>query len=206
MHAMTKTGAKRPDGAQAADIMMMKTQDPTTGHSLCDLPGIMPNWHAAWTRSHCEKLVRDQLADKGFETFLPEITAWTRKGGVRCRTSVPMFPGYVLLRHAMDKESYIDAVKTRGLVRILGERWDRLAVIAEREVDSIRKVLEADLTPRPYPYMRVGQRVRIRGGPLAGVEGILLQTIPERGLLVLSIELFRRSIAVEVDCTLATAA
>jgi len=117
-----------------------------------------------------------------------------------------MFPGYLFLHHALDQNSYIEVLKTRELVRILGDGYDRLAVVPDAEIDAIQKVVQAHLPALPYPYLREGQRVRITKGPLTGVEGILVHTKPNKGLLVLSIELFQRSVAVEVDCTFAVAA
>jgi transcription antitermination factor NusG len=117
-----------------------------------------------------------------------------------------MFPGYLFLRHAMDKLSYIDVRKARGLVRILGERWDRLSIIPDAEIDAIQTTLHASLPVIPHPYLREGQRVRITQGPLRGVEGILVQTKPAKGLLLLSVDLLQRSIAVEIDCSVVTAA
>lgn len=104
----------------------------------------------------------------------------------------------------MDKSNYVEVCKARGLVRILGERWDRLAVVPGREVESIRRVVQADLPKMSHPYLREGQRVRILHGPLADVEGILVKTEPKKGLLVLSVDLLRRSVAVQVGCTLVT--
>src|SRR5436309_1002318 len=80
-------------------------------------------WHALWTRSHCEQLVHDQLAVKGFALFLPKIDQWSRRGGVRRLIRVPLFPGYVFLHGAMNKASYVELLKARGLVQVLGERW-----------------------------------------------------------------------------------
>jgi len=167
-------------------------------------------WYALWTKSHCEQRVCNQLAAKGFHVFLPKIEAWSRRGGVRHCIPVPMFPGYLFLHHAMDLNSYIEVLKTRELVRVLGDGRDRLrdrlAVVPDAEIEAIQKVVQAHLPALLYPYMHEGQRVRITEGPLAGVEGILVHTKPNKGLLVLSIELFHRSVAVEVDCTFAVAA
>jgi transcription termination/antitermination protein NusG len=138
---------------------------------------------------------------RGFAVFLPKLELWSRRGGIRHRISTPMFPSYLFLRHAMDKISFIEVCKARGLVRILGERWDRLSTVPESEIDAIQRVLRAELPVAPHPYLREGQRVRITEGPLTGVEGILVQSKPNKGLLVLSVELLRRSIAVEVDAT-----
>jgi transcriptional antiterminator NusG len=163
-------------------------------------------WYALYTRSHCEQLVCDQLVARGFSIFLPKIDIWSRRGGTRHRISTPMFPSYLFLQHGMDKISFIEISKARGLVRILGERWDQLSVVPEAEIEAIQRVLRAELPVMSHPYLREGQRVRITDGPLTGVEGILVQCKPSKGLLVLSIELLRRSIAVEVDATVVGAA
>lgn len=163
-------------------------------------------WHVLWTRSHCEQLVYDQLAAKGFQLFLPKMEVWSRRGGLRHLIRVPMFPGYLFLRYAMDKSGFIEVQKARGLVRMLGERWDRLAFVPEEEIEAIRTLLDSRLSVLAHPYLRVGQRVRISQGPLAGVEGLLMRTKPNKGLLVLSIDLLQRSVAVEVDSTLVAAA
>ncbi len=166
----------------------------------------IPNWYALYTRSHCEQLVYDQLTARGFYLFLPRMDVWSRRAGKQRLVSVPMFPGYLFLRHAMDKMSYIDVCKARGLVRILGEQWDRLSVVPDAEIQAIQRVLSTPLQILPHPYLREGQRVRITRGPLTGIEGILLQSKPAKGLLVLSVDMLQRSVAVEVDWSMVTAA
>ena len=164
-------------------------------------PAPAPQWFAAWTRSHCEQLVNDQLVGKRFHAFLPTIKTWSRRAGVRRLIPVPMFPGYVFLRHPMDKNSHVEVLKTRGLVRILGERWDRLASVPDADIEAIERIVSAELPVLPHPYLREGQRVRITDGPLTGVEGILAHSKPSKGLLVVSVDLLQRSVAVEMDCT-----
>jgi transcription antitermination factor NusG len=178
-----------------------KTEEGETSPTLAG-----PQWYALYTRSHCEQLVHDQLVAKGFHLFLPKINVWSRRGGRRHLSRVSMFPGYLFLHHASDKMSSVEVRKARGLVRILGERWDRLAVVPHTEIEAIQTLVRSDLPILPHRYLREGQRVRIVHGPLASVEGILLKTKPDKGLLVVSVELLQRSVAVEVDCTWVTAA
>lgn len=159
-----------------------------------------PRWFALWTQSHCEQLVCDQLKGKGFDAFLPTIREWSRRAGKRRLIPVPMFPGYLFVHHAIEKRSYLDIMNTRGLVRILGERWDRLAPVEDSEIEGIQRLGRSELALLPYPYLREGQRVRIVEGSLTGVEGILVRNKTSRGLLVLSVNLLNRSVAVEVDC------
>ncbi|MBI4482005.1 MAG: transcription termination/antitermination NusG family protein [Acidobacteria bacterium] len=129
-------------------------------------------WHVLWTRSHCEELVCDQLAAKGFELFLPKVEVWSRRSGVRRLIRTPLFPGYAFLHHAMEKQSYIEVRKARGLVGMLGQGWNQLATVPDAEIEAIQKVVLAALPAFPCPHLRQGQRVRITRGPLADVEGI----------------------------------
>jgi transcription termination/antitermination protein NusG len=162
---------------------------------------LTPQWFAIWTHSHSEQLVYDQLVAKGFDAYAPTVQTWSRRGGIRRLIPRPLFPSYLFVRRAMDKESYIEILKARGVVRVLGERWDRLAPIPDAEMIALQQVMNSDLPVLPHPHLQEGQRVRIDAGPLAGVEGIFLRSRPQRGLLVLSVELLRQSISVEVDCT-----
>jgi len=170
------------------------------------LPLETPQWFALWTNSHCEQSVHDQLAARQFDVFLPMMRDWSRRAGHRRLIPRPMFPGYLFVHALMDKQNYIEVVKTRGLVRVLGERWDKLAAIDESEIDGIRHLVAAGVDVQPYPHLREGQRVRITEGALAGTEGYLVRTKPNRGLLVVSIALLQRSVAVEIECTAVEAA
>jgi transcription antitermination factor NusG len=158
-------------------------------------------WHVLWTHSHCEQMVCDQLTAKGFHPFLPQMEIWSVRAGRRRLISAPMFPGYLFLNDALDKGGHIEVRKARGLARILGEGWDRPAVVPNAEIEAVRRVAASRVPAFGHPYLREGRRVRIVSGPLADVEGILLKVRPEKGLLVLSVHLLQRSVAVEVDGT-----
>jgi len=156
-------------------------------------------WHVLWTHSRCEQMVADQLSAKGFHPFLPQIEVWSVRAGRRRLIDAPMFPGYLFLNDTLGKASHIEVRKARGLARILGEAWDRLAVVPETEIAAIRHVADSRVPVFAHPYLREGRRVRIISGPLADVEGILVKARPEKGLLVLSVHLLQPSVAVEVD-------
>ena len=158
-------------------------------------------WRVLWTHSHCEQLVHDQIAGRGFRPFLPTIEVWSRRGGLRHLTRAPMFPGYLFLHDPLGKQAYVEIQKTRGLVAILGERWDRPAEVPDREIGAIQTLCRSSMPVLSHPYLKEGRRARITRGSLAGVEGILVRSRPDKGLLVLSVDLLRRSVAVEVDCT-----
>jgi transcription termination/antitermination protein NusG len=167
---------------------------------------VIPRWRVLWTQSNHEELVRDQLSAKGFDVFLPTVESWSRRGGTRRLARLPLFRGYLFLRHAMDKASYLEVCKARGLVRVLGERWDQLDAVPDCEIEAVQRLVTSELPMLPHPYLREGQRVRITRGPLADVEGILVRVNPKKGLLVVSVNLLQRSVAVQLDCTALEAA
>jgi transcription antitermination factor NusG len=164
--------------------------------------GPVAAWYGIWTRSHFERVVADQLAAKGFSPFLPEMPVWSSRLGTAHVMSAPMFPGYVFLRHAMEKGSYIEILKARGVVRVLEGGWNRLTPIPDIEIERIQQIASAGLPVTPHAYLHQGDRVRVIGGPLAGVEGIFLRGKANSGRLVLSIDLLRASVAVELDAKL----
>jgi transcriptional antiterminator NusG len=201
---------KSPGCTEGGEALLETTRSPISdwddrapicmGEPVASTPG---TWHALWTRSHCEQLVHDQLVEKGFCVFLPQVDVWSRRRGVQRLIQAPMFPSYLFLRipRPMEKADFIEVSKVRGLVRVLGERWDRPAVIPNEEIADIETVTAARQHVFSHPYLKEGQRARITKGPLAGIEGILVEAKPQRGLLVLSVHLLQRSVAVVVDST-----
>jgi transcription antitermination factor NusG len=189
-----------------ARFLPEKNRDKTEGGEAFTpepLPSVQSttNWYAIWTRSHSEQLVADQLIGKGLDVFLPKMSIWSRRGGVRQVIQVPMFSGYVFLHEDVNKEKYIEVYKARGVVRILGSRWDRLFPICHAEIDTLQRLVATRLNVVSHPFLQEGQRVRITDGPLKGVEGFLVQNKEKKGLLVLSVELLRRSVSVQIDCS-----
>jgi transcription antitermination factor NusG len=155
-------------------------------------------WYAVWTRSHCEERVSDDLAAKGFDTFLPVAQAWVQHRGRRRRLCRPLFPGYLFVHHAMDPASHADLLRARGVVRLLGHGHEPLA-IADEEVTAVRRLAESGLPVSRRGFIEHGDRVRVVAGPFAGLEGRFLRSRAQKGLFVIAVTLLRRSVAVEVD-------
>jgi transcriptional antiterminator NusG len=180
---------------------LLQVNDASEITTATSSPATSGPWYALWTHSHCEQLVHDQLQQKGLPAFLPRVDVWSRRRGVRRLIKAPMFPSYLFLQHPMDKDTYVAVSRAKGMVRVLGERWDRLAEIPHGEIAAIQKVDAANCPVLPFPYLKEGQRVRISRGPLTGIEGLLVESRPSKGLLVLSVHLLQRSVAMSVDAT-----
>ena len=158
------------------------------------------SWYAIHTRSHFENLVADQLAARGFSLFLPQRGVWSKR--LKTTRVEPMFPGYLFIHHGMEKKSYIEILKARGVVRVLEGGWNRLTPIADGEMEGIQRVVNAGVPVSPHMYFNQGDRVRVLDGPLAGLEGIFVRDKPNKRRLVVSIHLLQTSVAVEVDAAL----
>src|SRR5687768_2049266 len=110
-----------------------------------DTSSFSRGWHVLWTHSNCERTVYEQLLMQGYKVFLPTIGRWSRRGDLRYIVQVPMFTGYLFLHYPVDKSSYIQICKTKGLARILGQCWDRLATVPAPEIEAIQKLIKSDL-------------------------------------------------------------
>jgi len=155
-------------------------------------------WFAVWTRSQWEPRVEAGLRAKRFEVFLPRLQVPSRRRDRRVVLEQPLFPGYVLLRFAPSRAGYIGVASTDGVVRILGERWDALHPIPDADVEAVRRIVAVADGVRRVPFIRVGDRVRIVAGPLAGIEGLVQAWQAGRTTFVVSVDLLQRSVAVEV--------
>lgn len=151
-------------------------------------------WYALHTRYQHEKVVAQILAHKQFDVFLPQYTAIHHWKDRDRRLSLPLFPCYLFIRGRLERR--LDILTTPGVVGWVGVGGP--SVIPADEMEAVRRVVERIDKVEPHPYLACGDRVRVRTGPLAGMEGVLVR---KKNLyrLVLSVEILQRSAAVEVD-------
>ncbi len=152
-------------------------------------------WYAAYTISRHEKQVARQLEERGLNCFLPLYRAIHRWKDRRKQVELALFPGYVFVHIALkDRLQVLQLPSVVQFVTFNG----RPTPLPETEIDALRSGLSGNLCVEPHPYLKVGRRVRIRSGSLAGLEGILVRK-KDRLRVVVSLDLIMRSAAVEVD-------
>jgi transcription antitermination factor NusG len=130
------------------------------------------------------------------EYFLPVYKSVRRWKDRRKQLELPLFPGYVFVRIAL--RDRLQVLQLPGVVHLVSFSG-KPAVLADSEIESLRGLTQ-HAGIEPHPYLKVGKRVRVHSGPMAGVEGILVRR-KERFRVVLSIHLIQRSVSVEVDET-----
>jgi len=154
-------------------------------------------WYAAYTCANHEKHVAEQLGVREVEHFLPLYASVRRWKDRRVTLELPLFPGYVFVRIALRNRLHVQQVP--GVARLVG--FDgTLAALPDQEIEALRTSLGSAVRAEPHQYLTVGRRVRVKNGPLAGMEGVLLR---RKGSfrLVISLELIQRSVAVDLDET-----
>jgi transcription antitermination factor NusG len=154
-------------------------------------------WYAVQTSPRHEKKVSAELTAKELECFLPTISTLRQWSDRQCSIAEPLFAGYVFVRLAALSSERIKLLRTNGVVGLVGARGIGTP-IPEEEILSIRKILEAGTPVSSLPYLSVGQRIRVRGGALDGLEGIL-QSIKGDQSLVVSVELIQKSISMTIS-------
>lgn len=152
-------------------------------------------WFGVRVKSNFEHRVSALLRAKGVEEYLPTYRA-RRLWSDRVRElQLPLFPGYVFCHIAIQERSVVLA--TTGVVGIAGNR-DQPVAVEECELAAVRRMVESQTAVEPWPFLRIGQRVRVNRGPLAGMEGILLK-VRSSYKLAISVTLLGRSVAAEID-------
>ena len=155
------------------------------------------NWYAVQTRSRHEKLVARQLEGQGFSTFLPLTSQLRQWSDRRKLVDLPLFPGYAFLRMVYRPEQRLRVLSTEGIVAFVGVHGQGMP-IPDRQIEHIKTLLDAKVPTESHPFLKVGQRVRIRGGSLNGTEGILVGQESDR-LMVISVDLIQRSVSIRLQ-------
>jgi transcription antitermination factor NusG len=153
-----------------------------------------PRWYALYTRANHEKKAAEEISRKGLESFLPVYKATRRWSDRRVQIDMPLFAGYVFVHLALCDR--LKVLQVPGIVRFVGFGGLPTA-LPDEQMDTLRAGLNG-VHAQPYPFLTVGRRVRIKRGPLSGMQGVLLRR-KSFWRVVLSIELIMRSVVVDAD-------
>jgi transcription antitermination factor NusG len=151
-------------------------------------------WYALYTRHQHEKMVDQILTNKGFNTFLP-LYATTHNWKDRTKAlSLPLFPCYVFLKGGIERRLQI--LTTPGIYGLVSSAGQP-AAIPDIEIEAIRRVVESGTRVEAHPFLKCGNWVRVKSGPLAGIEGILVRK-KNISRLVLTVEILGTAASIEV--------
>lgn len=155
-------------------------------------------WFAIHTRARHEKRVAERLLEQGLSTYLPLVKETHRWSDRKKVVEVPLFGCYVFAK--FDPSSTQDRTRicrTDGVLQLLGMRGEAIP-IPDQQIDAVRVLVNEQLPFSEHPFLKIGERVRVRGGAMDGIEGILVGRNGDRTLVV-SVDVIQRSLAVRIE-------
>lgn len=152
-------------------------------------------WFALQVRTRWENSTAVLLSGKGYQTLLPTYQIKKRWNGKVKQLTAPLFPGYVFCQ--FDALKRLPILITPGVISVVG-RGRIPFPVNDSEIAAIQTIVTSGFQAEPWPYLEVGQKIRIEGESLNGLEGILIQ-LKGNNRIVVSVSLLRRSVALEID-------
>jgi len=164
-------------------------------HGLAAAQEFSANWFAAYTNSHHEKRVASHFSERQIESFLPLYSALHRwKNRREVDVDLPLFPNYVFVH--IDPSDRVRVLEVPGVLSLVG--FGRtLAPLSDFEIEALRSCV-GQRKIEPHPYLVIGERVRIKTGPMTGMEGVLVRK-KNNFRVVLALDAIMQCVAVEVD-------
>jgi transcriptional antiterminator NusG len=162
-----------------------------------DVDTAIKNWYAVYVKSRHEFVTRDELTRKGVEAYLPSVKKMRQWSDRKTLIEVPLFPGYLFVHVRPNTDDFLGVLKTRGAVSLLSLIPGHPTPVPAEEIYSLKLLVESGSELDIYPFLKEGERIRIRRGPLTGAEGILSKKEGHHIFLV-TIELLGRSIGVKI--------
>jgi len=201
--------AMRPDGKNGSRTACKRGGEAVTETRIAELTNASPEtaqmrppeeyveerWYAVYTWARHEKCVAAQMEQRRIRGFLPLYRSVHRWKDRRKEVELALFPSYVFVHLAL--RDRVRLLEIPGVVNIVSSRG-KPTPLADREIESLQRGVDGRVSIRPHPFLQVGRRVRVRSGPMAGLEGILVRR-KEGCRLVASIEILMRAVAVEID-------
>jgi transcription antitermination factor NusG len=153
------------------------------------------SWYALQVRTRWESSTSVLLSGKGYETLLPTYKIKKNWSGKSREVNAPLFPGYVFCQ--FDAQNRLPVLVTPGVISVVGR--GRVPIpVEDAEIAAIQTLVSSGFRASPWPFLELGQKVRIERNPLQGLEGILIH-FKGNHHIVLSVTLLRRSVALEID-------
>ena len=172
-------------------------RNPTPAPVIGDTTESNTKWYALQTRARHEKVIAHRLREQGISTFLPLVTEVHRWSDRKKIVELPLFSCYLFAKLApTNNEDRSRILRLDGVFQFVGAHGG--TPIPDEQIDAVRILVKEQIPVHSYPFLRIGQRVRIRSGALNGVEGILVARNGDQTLIV-SIEAIQRSLAVRIE-------
>lgn len=155
-------------------------------------------WFALYVQVNHEREVTRRLEQREIECYMPLMECWSKRRDRRKKILLPVFPGYLFVRAVLDNYTNVHILKTPGALSILRNSEGPIPV-PDYQIDSLKTLLGTSEPLQPHHYLNDGDWVVVIRGALAGCRGILLRQDRKKGRLVVSIDIIRQAVSVQLN-------
>jgi transcription antitermination factor NusG len=167
----------------------------TLGAFPAAIDSVAPQWYAVYTSANHERRVAEQFALRNIDHFLPQYESVRKWKDRKVRLQMPLFPGYVFVH--LELPNRLQVLQVPGVARLVGFNGQAVAVPQE-DVLRVREFLNRGFRAEPHPFLKIGRRICVKAGPLAGMKGVIVRR-KNGSRFVISFELIQRSMAIDID-------
>ncbi|MGO9373577.1 MAG: transcription termination/antitermination protein NusG [Syntrophobacteraceae bacterium] len=171
---------------------------PKEAGQLLDPEQCAKEWYALYVQVNHEKEVVKRLEQKEVSCFLPLMEAWSKRLDRRKKVHLPLFPGYVFVNVHLDSYVNLNIVKTPGALNLLRNSEGPLS-IPSYQIENLQTIINSTQPLKIHTYLKEGELIRVVRGPLAGCIGVLNRLDLKRGRLIVSVDIIKKSVSVELD-------
>jgi len=153
-------------------------------------------WYVLYLRSRFEKRVHEELLERGIESFLPTVTEMRQWSDRKKKVVAPLFPGYDFVRIELTQKTRVLGVD--GVVKFVAIGSARPTPVPDEQIESLKVVIASPKTLRKENPLREGELVKVKSGPFAGAQGIVVKA-KNSTRVVISIDAIQQAVSVEVS-------
>ena len=165
-------------------------------------------WYVVHTQTGSEEKAKvgleKRMAATELKNYISEIVVPTEqvseiRGGKKKVSARKFFPGYILIKMEMNKDSWYLVKSTPGITSFIGPGKKPSPLSDEEVTNILKRTQETESKPTPKITFDVGEAIRIAQGPFANFNGTVMEVYPERGKLKVSVSIFGRATLVEME-------
>ena len=146
-----------------------------------------------------ERISQFSAPEKFSEVVIPTEQVEERVHGKRKISLRKFYPGYILVKMALDRDTWHVVTGTPKITGFLGGR-EKPTPISDEEANVILNRMEVgQVKPQPKFQFEVGDEVRVVDGPFTNFNGTIEEINPEKGKVKVMVSIFGRSTPVELD-------
>jgi transcriptional antiterminator NusG len=154
------------------------------------------SWFAVQTKPRHEKKVAADLEEKGITVFLPIVSGVHQWSDRKRNVQLPLFTNYTFVRIGEERNARVPILRTNGVIGFVG-MGGRPVPIPDEQIQAVQTILKENVPFTLHPFLNVGRKIRVRGGCLDGIQGVIMALNGDQSLII-SVDGIQKSMAIRI--------